>query len=100
MSNRSVSLLNYARKKNSSLPTYATGREREENGKPCVTSVTIILLENFSFLSKDFFVKDQKTLMSITTKHAINSPVTFVTHKRFAVLFFLPSRCSKLTLIL
>ena len=46
---------------------------------------------NFSFLLTDLFVKDQKTLMSImTTKHAINSPVTFVTHKRFAVLFFLP----------
>ena len=29
--------------------------------------------------------------MEITTKHASNSPVTFVTHKRFVVLFFLPS---------
>ena len=29
--------------------------------------------------------------MKITTKHASNSPVTFVTHKRFVVLFFLPS---------
>ena len=44
---------------------------------------------NFSFLLTDLFVKDQKTLMSITTKHALNSPVTFVTHKRFAALFFL-----------
>ena len=31
--------------------------------------------------------------MKITTKHASNSPVTFVTHKRFVVLFFLPSCC-------
>ena len=31
--------------------------------------------------------------MEITTKHASNSPVTFVTHKRFVVLFFLPSCC-------
>ena len=45
---------------------------------------------NFSFLLTDLFVKDQKTLTSIMTKQAINSPVTFVTHKRFAVLFFLP----------
>ena len=27
------------------------------------------------------------------TKNATNSPVTFVTHKRFAVLFFLSSCC-------
>ena len=32
-------------------------------------------------------------LVKITTKHASYSLVTFVTHKRFAVLFFLPSRC-------
>ena len=31
--------------------------------------------------------------MKITTKHASDSPVTFVTHKRFVVLFFLPSCC-------
>ena len=46
---------------------YAKGREREENGKPCVTSVTIILFEitvspNFTFLKNYLFVKDQKTL--------------------------------------
>ena len=29
---------------------------------------------NFSFLLTDLFVKDQKTLMSITTKRALNSP--------------------------
>ena len=32
-------------------------------------------------------------LVKITTKHASYSLVTFVTHKRFAVLYFLPSRC-------
>ena len=32
-------------------------------------------------------------LVKITTKHASNSPVTFITHKRFVVLFFLPSWC-------
>ena len=29
--------------------------------------------------------------MKITAKHASNSPVTFVTQKRFVILFFLPS---------
>ena len=50
---------------------------------------------NFTFFWTDLFVKDQKTLMlvKITTKHASYSLVTFVTHKRFAVLFFLPSCC-------
>ena len=32
-------------------------------------------------------------LVKITTKYASYSLVTFVTHKRFAVLFFLPSCC-------
>ena len=32
-------------------------------------------------------------LVKITTKHPSYSLVTFVTHKRFAVLFFLPSCC-------
>ena len=31
--------------------------------------------------------------MKITTKHVRNSLVTFVTHERSAVFFFLPSRC-------
>ena len=31
--------------------------------------------------------------VKIKTKHASNSPVTFETHKRFAVLFFQQSRC-------
>ena len=30
-------------------------------------------------------------LVNITTKYASNNLVTFVTHKRFAVLFVLPS---------
>ena len=32
------------------------------------------------------------------TKHASNSPVTFVTHKRFVVLFFLQSCCKLITI--
>ena len=31
--------------------------------------------------------------MKITTKHANDSPVTIVSHTRFAILFFLPSIC-------
>ena len=44
-------------------------------------------LPNFTLLQTDLFVKDQKTLMwvKIMTKHPSNSPVTFVTHKRFTV---------------
>ena len=45
---------------------HATGRERKDDGKPCVTSVTIILFEIFrqSLLSfKQIFCKDQKALM-------------------------------------
>ena len=44
---------------------YATGRERKEDGKPCVTSVTIILFEatfrqtSLSF-KRNFFVKTSK----------------------------------------
>ena len=34
--------------------------------------------------------------MKITTKLASNRPVTFVIHKRFAVLFFVPSCCVNL----
>ena len=48
--------------------TYATRRGKKEDGKPCVTSVTIILFEitlrqtSLSF-ETDVFCKDQKTLM-------------------------------------
>ena len=44
---------------------YATGRERKEEGKPCVTSVKIILFEttfrqtSLSF-KRNFFVKTSK----------------------------------------
>ena len=39
-------------------------------------------------------------LVKITTKHGSNGLVRFVTHKRFAVLFFLPSRLlRKLTIV-
>ena len=72
---------------------------RNRKGKPCVTSVTIILFEktfrqtSLSFKLISVFVEDQKTSMlsEFPTKHANNSPVTFVTLKNFAVLFFLPS---------
>ena len=37
-------------------------------------------------------------MVKITTKHASNSPVTFVTHKRFVVLFFLQSCCKLITI--
>ena len=31
--------------------------------------------------------------MKITTKHTSDSPVTIVSHTRFAILFFVPSFC-------
>ena len=68
--------------------TYATGRERKEDGKPFVTSVTIIMTEKT-------FRQTSPCKAKITTKHASYSPVTFVT-KRSAVLFFLPSCLCKL----
>ena len=37
--------------------------------------------------------KNPGSAPEITTEHASYSPVTFVTHKRFAVLFFPPSCC-------
>ena len=48
---------------------------------------------NFTFLLKDLFVKDQNTVILIEhhNKHAGNRPVTFVTHKRFADVLFVPS---------
>ena len=63
-----------------------------------MTSVTVILFEltfRQTFFLTDLFVKDQKTLMlaKFTSKHASDGLVTFVTHKGFAVLFFLPSCC-------
>ena len=64
-----------------------------------MTSVTVILLKKrFRRTSPSFkqvFCKNQKTLtqVKITTEHISDSLVTFVTHKRFAVLFFLPPCC-------
>ena len=54
-----------------------------------------LLPPNFTFLWTDLFVEEQETLMlsEFPTKHASNSPVTFVTLRRFVVLFFLPSCC-------
>ena len=74
------------------LVNLPTGRDREENGKPCVTSVLEITFRqnSLSFKHIFLFVKDQKTLMLM---------LTFVTHKRFAVLFFLPSCCVNSLLI-
>ena len=77
-----------------------SGRERKEDSKPCVTCVTIILVkkpyhQTSPSFKQIFFLKDQKTVMllKIMTKHPINNPITFVTHKHFAVLVFLPSCC-------
>ena len=64
-----------------------TGRERKY-GKSCGTSMTVILFEN---------TFRQHFYLSYLKEHLRNSPVTFVTfvtHKRFAVLFFLPSCCA------
>ena len=54
-----------------------------------------LLPPNFTFLWTDLFVEEKETsiLSEFSTKHASNSPVTFVTLKRFAVLFFPPSCC-------
>ena len=50
---------------------------------------------NFTFLWTHLFVEEPKIFMlsEFLTKHASNSPFTFVTLKRFAVLFFVPSCC-------
>ena len=80
--------------------------KREEDGKPCMTSVTIIFFE-ITFRQSSLSFKQillQRTrkhwcLMKITTKHASNSPVTFITRERFDVLFFLPY-CSVNSLVL
>lgn len=39
------------------------------------------------------------TQVKVTAKHVSNRPLTFVTNKRFAVLFFLPSSCVNCKLI-
>ena len=70
--------------------TYATGRDMtgEERRRQTLCDkrdnnfVWNNFSPNFNFLQTDLFVKDQKTLMlvKITTKHASNSLVAFVTH--------------------
>ena len=65
-----------------------TGQERKY-GKSCGTSVTVILFENT--FRQHFYLS---YLLSYLKEHLSNSLVTFVTHKRFAVLFFLPSCCA------
>ena len=71
----------------------------EDDSRPYVTSVTISLFEKtFAKLHiplKRSFCRRAKNINVkwIPTKHASNSLVTFVTLKRFAVLFFQPSCC-------
>ena len=50
---------------------------------------------NFTLLQTDLFVKDQKTLVCSEDydKTRTNNPVTSVSHKRFAILFLLPTCC-------
>ena len=69
---------------------YATGRGRKEDGKPFVTSVTIIfflkqVFAKLHFRLKRSFCKDPENI-AVKTKRASNSPVLFVTHRSFAVL--------------
>ena len=63
--------------------------------KPCVSSVTIIILfrKNCLKLHLPLNRSDNINFRKIMTEHASNRPVTFVTHKHFAVLFFLQSCC-------
>ena len=65
-----------------------------------MTSVTIILFDKtfrktLPSFKQIFLLKTRKQWcqVKITTKHANNSGVKFVTHKRFAVVLFLPSCC-------
>ena len=74
----------------------AEGRSRQTlRDKRDSNSVWKQFPPNFTFLLKDLMVKDPKTIILIEyhNKHAGNRPVTFVTHKCFAALFFVPSCC-------
>ena len=77
----------------------ATGRERKEDGKPCVTSVTIILLRQLYFPLNRSFCKGPENIgvkrrsRQNTQVTALPSPATYVTHKCFAFLFFMLSCC-------
>ena len=63
--------------------------------KPCVSSVTMIILfeKKLPQTSSSFKQIRKHKFRKITTEHVSDSPVTFVTHKHFAVLFFLLSCC-------
>ena len=64
------------------------GRQRVEDSKPCVTSMTIILFKrSFCKRSKHSYINN----IEHDNEHAGNRPVTFVTHKGFAVFFFVLS---------
>ena len=79
----------------------------KKNDKSCVTNETLILFEkNLPQTSSSFkqisFCKRPKKINSwprITTAHESNSPVIFVTHKYFAILFLLPSLLHKRNII-
>ena len=64
-----------------------------------MTSVTKLKKKNSSAelhppLNRSCFKRPEDiNLVKVTTKHISNRPVTSVTHKRSAVLFFLPSCC-------
>ena len=82
------------------------GRRDIDDGKPCVTSVTIILFENnFRQTSRSFkqilFAEEQKTsiLSEFPAKHSSNSPVTFVSHKAFCRPLLPAVLSRKLTII-
>ena len=75
--------------------TYTIGPQRKGDDKPCVTNVTIITFGTFSRQTSPYRYfcirpEHRNVKWRISTKHSSNSPVTFVTHKRFAVLYFLP----------
>ena len=73
-----------------------TGEERR--AQTSCASVTILfeknLPPNLTFLETDLFEEQKPSMLSeFPTKHSSNSPFTFVTLKRFAVVSFLPSCC-------
>ena len=76
---------------------YAIGRQRKEDGKPCVTKQnnnTVMFEKIFCQTSPSFeqiFCKgpEHSYIKGRSQQNTHNSPVMFVTHKHFAVLFFL-----------
>ena len=76
----------------------ANGRQMKEDIKPRVTnaSVTMILFDIIFCLTSPSFkqillskTRKHDLQARLTKKHASNSPVPFVKHKRFATLFSL-----------